>query len=59
MKTDSQLTMSFQADRKPRSVSPASRILNNYRHRQRKIYFSEYQQFKRDTFIALNGVQTF
>lgn len=59
MKKDSQLTMSFPAERKPKHVSAASRILKNFRQQQRKEYCVMYQNFKRDNFIALNGVQIF
>ena len=56
---DSQLKMTFPAERKPRCVSAASRILTNFRKQQRKEYCVMYQNFKRDNFIALNGVQIF
>lgn len=59
MKKDSQLTMSFPAERKPKCVSAASRVLKAFRQQQRKVYFGAYQQFKRDAFLALNGVQMF
>ena len=59
MKKDSQLTMSFPAERRPKKVSAVSRILKNFRSQQRKEYFGNYQQFKRDAFLVLNGVQMF
>lgn len=59
MKKDSKFTMSFSDERKQKCVSSTSRILKNFRRQERKIYFCEYQQFKRDDFLKMNGVQMF
>lgn len=59
MKKDSQLTMCFPTERKPNKVSAASRVLKAFSQQQRKEYLIVYQQFKRDAFLALNGVQIF
>lgn len=59
MKKDSQISMNFPAERRPRRISAVSRILRNFRTQQRKEYFKKYQLYKCDTFITLNGVQVF